>query len=117
MNSDNSFPPPIPIKTGKTYNFIPMKDIILCKADASYCLVTCIEKGKITTLTSDNCLGYYAKLLIPKGFIQLHRSHIINPQHIHTLNQTTKTVTLTGNITVQYAEKKTKELLARLHIK
>jgi len=71
------------IPNSKGYSIIKTKDIILCTADG-YCTHFQLT-GKLR-MSSSRSLKYYEELLSSDQFLRVHRSHIINLQHVKSFN-------------------------------
>jgi len=59
--------------------FIKLNDIIFCEADGRYTTIWTLDGKK--QLSSQN-LAHFHKVLENKGFFQVHKSYIINTNHI-----------------------------------
>lgn len=71
------------IPNAKGYSIIKTKDIILCTADG-YC--THFQLAGNLKMSSSRSLKYYEELLPSDQFLRVHRSHIINLQHVKSFN-------------------------------
>jgi len=69
----------IVLKTSDNIYLINTNDIIQCEADSSYTVVETIEDEKIIV---SRVLKEYDELLSGFGFFRVHRSHLVNLQHI-----------------------------------
>ena len=67
--------------TDGTY-FFNIKDIVRCTADIKYTLFHFINGKKY--ISSRN-LGMYSDKLRKFGFVRIHKSHVINPDHVKKL--------------------------------
>ncbi len=70
---------PIGIPTIEGYEFLEVKEILLCEALRKYTRVVAREK---TDIISSYNLGEFRNLLEPYGFFCPHRSYLINLRHI-----------------------------------
>ena len=69
----------IVLKTLDNIYLINTNNIIQCEADSSYTVVETIEDEKIVV---SKVLKEYDELLSGYGFFRVHRSHLVNLQHI-----------------------------------
>ena len=69
----------IVLKTLDNIYLLNTNDIIQCEADSSYTVVETIEDEKIVV---SKVLKEYDELLSGYGFFRVHRSHLVNLQHI-----------------------------------
>ncbi len=67
----------IPISNG--YEVLNIDEIIRCDADNNYTTITLLDKRSILVCKP---LKHFSETLKPNGFIRVHQSHLINPQHI-----------------------------------
>ena len=75
-NTDNQ---KIALPCSEGFIFVEINQIIRCQSEKSYTLI--VLKNKEEFWTSKN-LGEYDTLLSDYGFRRVHRSHLINPNHI-----------------------------------
>jgi len=71
------------IPNAKGYSIIKTKDIILCTADG-YC--SHFQLTGNLRMSSSRSLKYYEEILPSDEFLRVHRSHIINLQHVKSFN-------------------------------
>jgi two-component system, LytTR family, response regulator len=64
--------------------FVEVKDIIRCEASSNYTLVVTTTGKKIMVTKT---LRQFEEILEPYGFIRVHRSHLVNPEHVVKLNK------------------------------
>ncbi|WP_397363353.1 LytR/AlgR family response regulator transcription factor [Olleya sp. R77988] len=84
-NAENNKTTKIVINTTEKSHFIPITDIIYCKAEGSYSTV--FTKGK-SILASKN-LKHFEELLEDQGFIRTHQSYLVNKSKIESLKNNT----------------------------
>ncbi len=65
----------IALTTIDGYTFVKFDDIIHCVAQGNYTYVY-LQNGKSVLITKT--LKHYEDLLVPKGFMRIHKSHLIN---------------------------------------
>ena len=104
----------VPTLTG--LDFIQIEDIILCKADGNYTHINLKNKDIVVTRT----LKEFEELLSDYNFLRIHRSYLINLDHILKYNRTHQlpdvegdggSVTLSNNLEVPVSREKRKTLL------
>jgi two-component system LytT family response regulator len=104
----------VPTLTG--LDFIQIEDIILCRAEGNYTHVTIKNKNILVTRT----LKEFEDLLSEYSFLRIHRSYLINLDHILKYNRTHQlpdvegdggSVTLSNNLEVPVSREKRKALL------
>ncbi len=69
----------IGIGTGETITFIDLADIVRCESDSNYTYFILTSGKKIL---ASNSLGDYEQLFVDTSFCRVHRSHLINLQHV-----------------------------------
>jgi len=69
----------IVVPTQKGLEFIPIPSIIRCEGVDGYTKLY-LEEGK--TMLSSNSIGHFVKMLDKTTFYQVHKSHLINLDHI-----------------------------------
>ena len=104
----------VPTLTG--LDFIQMEDIIYCQAKGNYTHITLKNKDIVVTRT----LKEFEELLSDYNFLRIHRSYMINLNHILKYNRTHQlpdvegdggSVTLSNNLEVPVSREKRKTLL------
>ena len=75
--------PKIMINLGDTSIFVALKDIIVCKANGSYCEITIKNKAHLTSKP----LKYYEELLMGKNFFKANRSTLVNVSHVTSIHK------------------------------
>lgn len=91
------------------YEIVALDNIIHCEGWEKY---TKIHLEDEVFVSSYN-LGYYKDVLMPLGFLDIHKSHIINPHHlVRYLNE--GTVILTGNRKAPVSRRKKESVLAAI---
>lgn len=71
------------LATNQGFIFQEIDSIEFIKAESEYSKITLVNKGK-EILISKN-LGYFEKLLEPNSFLRVHRSYLVNMQHVCSL--------------------------------
>ncbi|MCF8234430.1 MAG: LytTR family DNA-binding domain-containing protein [Bacteroidales bacterium] len=74
----------IALKTAQKVHIVGIHEIIRCEADKNYTYFFLSDGSKITI---SKTLNEYAKLLENYQFIRPHKSHLVNLQHIRTVNK------------------------------
>lgn len=64
--------------------FVEVKEIIRCEASSNYTLVVIAGNKKVMVTKT---LRQFEEILEPYGFIRVHRSHLVNPEHVVKLNK------------------------------
>lgn len=104
----------LPTLTG--LDFIQMEDIIYCRAEGNYTHINVKNKDIVVTRT----LKEFEELLSDYNFLRIHRSYLINLDHILKYNRTHQlpdvegdggSVTLSNNLEVPVSREKRKALL------
>lgn len=98
----------IPSESG--LDFVPVGDIIRCEGFQKYTMVYTQKQGSI--LSSYN-IGEFRKLLEDYGFYAIHKSHLINMEHIKRFDKE-GTVIMTDDATVPVSRRKRQEFLDQL---
>lgn len=70
----------IAIPDGEGLNFIKISDIIRFQSDGSYTYMHTINAQKPTLISKP--IGDYQEMLTNETFVRVHRSHLINLQHV-----------------------------------
>ena len=92
-------------------NSIQASNILSIEANGSYSKVKLIDRSEI--LISRNLKGILP-ILPEKEFYRIHRSHIININHIASVNSKDRSVTLAGNMVYEISERKFIEFINRI---
>ena len=94
------------------YTFIKLHDIIRCEADSNYTRFHALDGEKILV---PKTLKEYEGLLEEFNFLRVHRSHIINLDHIQKYTKTRiPSVTMIDGTSIAISLKKKDELLSKL---
>lgn len=72
----------ITLKDGISIEVVDFKDILFVEAQSSYSRIVFIKSGFIKEMTMSNPLTVYEELLPPEIFYRIHRSYLVNCQHI-----------------------------------
>jgi len=70
----------IAIPDGEGLNFVKITDIIRFQSEGSYTYMHTTDKLKPTLISKP--IGDYQEMLINESFIRIHRSHLVNLQHV-----------------------------------
>ena len=84
LKNNNRLPDKLPVHTSKGITFLPVQDILYCKAVSNYTEFRLLSNKKII---SSYTLGYYHELLAEQNFFRIHRSCLINLLHISMYNK------------------------------
>jgi two-component system LytT family response regulator len=104
----------VPTLTG--LDFIQIEDIVVCKAEGNYTCINLKDNEVLVTRT----LKEFEELLSEYNFLRIHRSYLINLDHINKYNRTPQrpeiegdggSVTLSNEIEVPVSRDKRKTLL------
>ncbi len=99
------------ISTLNEYRILKAAEIRYCKSEGSYCEFHMQNEEKVVT---SKPLNNYKDLLTSFGFIQTHRSHIINPQHVIGYNKEQNEINLEGNVNIPLSRRKKNDILKAL---
>jgi two-component system LytT family response regulator len=72
-------PEKLVVPTGEGFLFVEVADIIYCKASGNYTEFFLLNRQKIV---SSYTLGYYDSILSGNNFFRVHRSYLVNLQHV-----------------------------------
>ena len=79
LRSEQRLPDKLTIPTAEGFLFLPIHDILYCRAISNY---TEFQLTNHQKLVSSYTLGYYNDLLTDHNFFRIHRSYLINLAHI-----------------------------------
>lgn len=83
MNTETMpFQPKVRIATSNGIYFLQPSDIIRLEAKSNYTYIYLTNGSRVFTA---RVLKQFAKDLLPFGFLRVHRTHLINPDHIAQL--------------------------------
>lgn len=94
LKSGNKVPDKVAIPTTEGFLFVTINDIVYCHAVGNYTEFHLSDNPKIV---SSYTLGYYAELLHPHNFFRVHRSYLINLNHIKMYKKASGGVVLMDN--------------------
>lgn len=80
----------ISIKDRNAHWLIKYSDILFIQSDGSYCIINRLNSAKITVSKPLKEI----ESLLPKTFLRVHKSYIINTNYIEKINTTSKLITL-----------------------
>ncbi|MFC5047064.1 LytR/AlgR family response regulator transcription factor [Aquimarina hainanensis] len=105
--------PRIIINLGDENLFVPIKDIVACKAEGSYCSIVFSNKNHLTSKP----LKYYEELLEGRQFFKANRSTLVNIAHITRIHKR-ETLILSNNESIKVSVRNRNMLsdLINLHI-
>lgn len=72
------------LHTHERIDIVDLHDIIRCEADGNYTTFKLAGGRKILVTRT---LKEYDRLLSPQGFLRVHQSHLVNPDHIHSFHK------------------------------
>lgn len=113
LSNINSFEK-IGLPVGDGIQFVKVDDIIRCEADGVYTRFSVM--GGNNYLVSKN-LKTYEELFADRGFIRVHKSHLINTRHIDKYNNSGGdggSVVMADGSTVEVSRRKKDELLGMM---
>lgn len=113
LSNINSFEK-IGLPVGDGIQFVKVDDIIRCEADGVYTRFSIM--GGNNYLVSKN-LKTYEELFADRGFIRVHKSHLINTRHIDKYSNSGGdggSVVMTDGSTVEVSRRKKDELLGMM---
>jgi two-component system LytT family response regulator len=79
IKSNHKAPDKLTIPTAEGFLFVNINDILYCHAVGNYTEFRFADHKKIV---SSYTLGYYGELLSDQNFFRVHRSYLVNLQHI-----------------------------------
>jgi two-component system LytT family response regulator len=83
------------LTTQNGITFVKLKDILYCKAEGNYTLIYLVENGAKEMVTKT--LKEFETLLTSHHFFRVHRSYLINLQHINEYNRSNHTDSMDGD--------------------
>lgn len=96
----------VPQKDG--CKFIPLSDILYCRADANYTQIHLLD-GK--TILSAKTLKEYGKLLEAHRFLRIHQSFLVNIQYIEQYLRTkSPQIVMKGGVTLKVSRSRKEEV-------
>jgi two-component system LytT family response regulator len=101
----------IPIREG--FSFVDLSEIMRCQADVNYSIIFLKSGSKII---SSKTLGEYEDILEDFGFIRIHKSHIINFNHVKTYSKGEGgVITMADGVEIPVSRRKRDEFLSRIN--
>ncbi len=79
QNLQQPLSPKIGLATGDHVDFVPVNTIIRCKGEGNYTLVVLADKKQVLVAKT---LVEFEELLKKYGFIRVHKTHLVNINHI-----------------------------------
>jgi len=64
--------------------FVNLEEIVYCESDGNYTVIHIKDKPK---LVASKTLGEYEKLLAEDGFFRMHRSYLVNLEHVDRIDR------------------------------
>jgi DNA-binding LytR/AlgR family response regulator len=77
----------------RTFKKVMINQVVLLKADINYTTIF-MDNGKKKVLT--HSIKYYEAFLETHGFLRVHRTFMVNPNHIKTYNQKSRELTMSN---------------------
>lgn len=109
LNTDDRAKKKIILKTFDNIYLVKLADILYCESDGRY--VTIFLRSGEKVLVS-NSLKYYQDILSELGFYRIHKSFLINMEHIVRFEKSEGGyIILTNNLKIPVASRKREELL------
>jgi len=108
------------LTTQNGITFVKLKDILYCKAEGNYTLIYLVKNGAKEMVTKT--LKEFETLLTSHHFFRVHRSYLINLQHINEYNRSNHTdnvdgdggcIVMNDNIKIPVSRDRRKLLLSR----
>jgi two-component system LytT family response regulator len=109
-NNTNQFDKLV-VSTFDTYHIINPSDILYCQADGAYTRFFLLNGD---SHFASNNLGHYQDTLAPQTFYRIHKSNIVNLNHIKKYDKQNRQITLTTGTTLDVADREKKALLDKL---
>ena len=69
----------LPVPSGRGVLFLPIETIIRFESDSNYTTFYCTDRPKIV---ASRTLREFADILLPMGFVRVHRSAVVNVRHV-----------------------------------
>ena len=110
----------IGLPTQSGINFVAIEDILLCRAEGNYSIIYMVSNGGKEIIT--RTLKEFEELLSDFNFFRIHRSYLINLNHIKEYNRTNQSldydgdggcVVMSNNMKVPVSRDKRKLLLGK----
>jgi len=78
-STDLSVQGKIPVPDMDGIELVPCSDIVYIKSDSNYCILKLTGKRKIV---ASKTLKYFEGILTGNQFLRVHKSYLVNPEHI-----------------------------------
>jgi len=92
--------------------YVPISDIIYIQAQGNYSEVLFInEQQEITSKLATKNLSNFEGKLMPKGFIRIHQSYLVNGRFIRKIYKSKNEVSIIKNITLPVARERKQEVI------
>lgn len=105
----------IAIPNREGYEFVPINEIIYCKANGAYTDIILLNNRKLLLSKS---LGETESLLPAEIFERIHHSLVVNTQHINQYKKTSgSSIIMNNGDELSVAKSKKDQLLVRLGVK
>jgi two-component system LytT family response regulator len=109
LNTDDRSKKKIILKTFDNIYLVKVSDIICCESDGRYSTFYLQSGDKVIV---SNALKYYQDILSEFGFYRVHKSFLINMEHIQRFEKSEGGyIILTNNLKIPVASRKKEELL------
>jgi two-component system, LytTR family, response regulator len=74
----------LPLASSKSKQLVPLAEVLYCEAQSNYTMFRLASGANVVVAKT---LKDYEAQLLPKGFIRIHRSHIVNLAHLVELQR------------------------------
>ncbi len=102
----------IALPTSEGFLFVPFSSIIYCKAEGNYTQFITVDKGNILITKT---LKHYETVLEEQDFFRVHKSYLVNLQHVRKFIRGKKgMVEMSDNTTFEVSPMKKEMLLQQL---
>jgi len=109
LSTDDPSQKKIILKTAENIHLVKVSDIACCEADGKYSLFFPLHGEKIMV---SNSLKYYQDILTEAGFYRIHKSYLVNLEHVERFEKAEGgAVILDNGMKIPVASRKRQELL------
>lgn len=106
-----SIDPPSLVINKKTKRYIVLKDLIMLQSIGNYTLFVYKHREDFVMA---HTLKYYQNILESQGFLRLHRSSLVNGQHIKLYDKLESSIVLSNGTTLKVARRKQSDMVRHL---
>jgi two-component system LytT family response regulator len=108
-------PDKITVYTLQGFHNLQLKDIIRLQSDSNYTMLYLLDGTKITVAKT---LKDYDAMLCDKGFLRVHRSHLVNVTHIKSyIKEERGSILMSDNTKIEVSRRKKSKFLAKYPVK